>query len=240
MLHCSKICQAGEGQSQDNRSIPPIRAASERTERGHNVDKPPFDIWSKTAAQFQETVSQSWTKALENFKTLDVGAAMSTLTHAPAPPTMQFSPDKLQAVQQQYMQDAQALMTQMMSEGGVQTQDKRFANPAWHHNPVAALSAAVYLLNSRTLMALTDAVDADEKTRNRLRFAVEQGVAAAAPSNFLAFNAEAQEKALETKGESIAKGIQNLLHDMRQGHVSMTDESVFTVGKNVATTEGAV
>jgi polyhydroxyalkanoate synthase len=32
----------------------------------------------------------------------------------------------------------------------------------------------------------------------------------------------------------------NLLHDMKQGHVSMTDERVFEVGKNVATTEGAV
>jgi polyhydroxyalkanoate synthase len=53
-------------------------------------------------------------------------------------------------------------------------------------------------------------------------------------------NAEAQKKAIETKGESIAKGMQNLLHDMRQGHVSMTDESVFEVGRNVATTEGAV
>jgi polyhydroxyalkanoate synthase len=34
--------------------------------------------------------------------------------------------------------------------------------------------------------------------------------------------------------------MQNLMHDMRQGHVSMTDESLFTVGQNVATTEGAV
>ncbi|MCB2017788.1 MAG: alpha/beta fold hydrolase, partial [Hydrogenophaga sp.] len=40
--------------------------------------------------------------------------------------------------------------------------------------------------------------------------------------------------------ESIAKGVANLLHDIKQGHVSMTDESVFEVGKNVATTEGAV
>jgi polyhydroxyalkanoate synthase len=47
-------------------------------------------------------------------------------------------------------------------------------------------------------------------------------------------------KAIETQGESIAKGMANLLHDMRQGHVSMTDESLFEVGRNVATTEGAV
>jgi poly(3-hydroxyalkanoate) synthetase len=61
-------------------------------------------------------------------------------------------------------------------------------------------------------------------------FAVEQWMAATAPSNFLAFNVEAQQKAIETKGESIAKGLQNLLHDIRQGHVSMTDESQFEVG----------
>jgi polyhydroxyalkanoate synthase len=60
------------------------------------------------------------------------------------------------------------------------------------------------------------------------------------PAIFLAFNAEAQKKAIETKGESIAKGMQNLLHDITQGHVSMTDESLFEVGRNVATTEGAV
>ncbi len=47
-------------------------------------------------------------------------------------------------------------------------------------------------------------------------------------------------KAIQSQGESIAQGITNLLHDMKQGHVSMTDERVFEVGKNVATTEGAV
>ncbi|RYF69800.1 MAG: class I poly(R)-hydroxyalkanoic acid synthase, partial [Comamonadaceae bacterium] len=81
---------------------------------------------------------------------------------------------------------------------------------------------------------------ADAKTQARLRFAVEQWMAASAPSNYLAFNAEAQQKAVESKGESIARGMQNLMHDMRQGHVSMTDESAFEVGRNVATTEGAV
>ena len=110
----------------------------------------------------------------------------------------------------------------------------------WAQNPVAAFTAATYLLNSRTLMSLADAVEADEKTRSRIRFAVEQWVAASAPSNFLAFNAEAQKKALETQGESISKGVQNLLHDVQQGHVSMTDESLFEVGRNVATTEGQV
>ncbi len=105
---------------------------------------------------------------------------------------------------------------------------------------MATFSAATYLLNARTLMGLADAVEPDAKTRARIRFAVEQWIAAMAPSNYLAFNAEAQKKAIETQGESIAQGLANLLHDMRQGHVSMTDESLFEVGRNVATTEGAV
>jgi polyhydroxyalkanoate synthase len=87
---------------------------------------------------------------------------------------------------------------------------------------------------------LAEAAEADPKTKARLRFAVEQWMAASAPSNFMWLNAEAQKKAIETQGESIARGMQNLLKDMQQGHVSMTDESVFEVGRNVATTEGAV
>jgi polyhydroxyalkanoate synthase len=83
-------------------------------------------------------------------------------------------------------------------------------------------------------------VQADEKTKARLRFATEQQIAAASPANFLALNPEAQTKAVQTQGQSIAQGIQNMLHDMRQGHVSMTDESQFEVGRNVGTTEGAV
>lgn len=118
--------------------------------------------------------------------------------------------------------------------------DRRFASEAWGSNPVAAYAAAVYLLNARTLMAMAEAVEGDAKTRARVRFAVQQWIDASAPSNFLAFNAEAQKKAIDTQGESIAKGVANLLHDIKQGHVSMTDESVFEVGKNVATTEGAV
>ena len=201
-------------------------------------DSPEF--WAQSAQQFQQTLSESWTKAFQSLQNMDLGGVGATgATPATKPPAISFSPEKLQELQQQYLKDAAGLWTQGL-QGATQPSDKRFAAQAWGANPVAAFSAAAYLLNARTLMGMADAVEADPKTRARIRFAVEQLTAAAAPSNFLAFNAEAQKKAIETKGESIAKGVQNLLHDMRQGHVSMTDESVFEVGKNVATTEGAV
>ncbi|PIF26032.1 polyhydroxyalkanoate synthase [Acidovorax sp. 56] len=190
-------------------------------------------LWAQSAQQFQQIFGDSWAKALQSFQHLDLGGVPGKA------PSVQLAPAKLQALQDQYMREAQALWAQSL-QGTPEVKDRRFSGEGWASNPVAAFSAAAYLLNARTLMGLADAVEGDEKTRARIRFGVEQWMAAMAPSNFLAFNAEAQKKAIETKGESIAKGMQNLLHDLRQGHVSMTDESLFEVGRNVATTEGAV
>ena len=197
------------------------------------------DFWSQSAQQFQQMFGDGMAKAMQSFQGLGNGqmGAVGSPDSSTAP--LRFAPDKLQALQQQYMQDAIALWTQGL-QGVPASSDKRFAAQAWTENPMAGLSAAVYLLNARTLMGLAEAVDADVKTQARIRFAIEQWLAASAPSNFLAFNVDAQKKAIETKGESIAKGMQNLMHDLAQGHVSMTDESQFEVGKNVATTEGAV
>ncbi len=192
--------------------------------------------WAKGAQQFQQLFGDSWAKALQSFQGLDMGGAVGGAAQAPK---LAFAPDKLQQLQQQYLKDATELWNQSLHANPPST-DRRFSADAWGHNPIAAFSAAAYLLNARTLMGLADAVESDAKTRARIRFAVEQWMAASSPSNFMALNAEAQKKAIETKGESIAKGMQNLLHDIRQGHVSMTDESVFEVGKNVGTTEGSV
>jgi len=178
-----------------------------------------------------KSLGDSWLKALASFQTIGGGDAKA--------PALSFSPDKLESLQKQYIEEATALWNQSL-QGKPEVKDRRFKGEAWAHNPMAAFTAAAYLLNTRTMMALTDAADTDAKTKARIQFAVEQWAAAAAPSNYLALNAEAQQKAIDTKGESISKGIQNLLHDMQQGHVSMTDESLFEVGKNVATTEGKV
>ena len=154
-------------------------------------------------------------------------------------PPVHMEPAKLAAVQADFQEQITALMAIGPQATGISA-DRRFADASWAHNPLASHAAAAHLIQTRALTGLVDAVRADAKTVARLRFAVEQWAAASAPSNFLAFNAKAQKLAIETQGQSIAKGLQNLIHDLGQGHVSMTDESVFTVGQNVATTEGAV
>lgn len=198
------------------------------------------EIWTQAAQQFQQSLTESWSKALGSFQSMDFATGTSGFAGPSAKmPEIHLVPEKVEELQQQYMKDALGLLTEGFKAART-SGDRRFADASWSDNPVAAYAAAVYLLNARTLLGMADAVEADAKTRNRIRFAVEQWVAAAAPSNFLAFNAEAQKKAIETQGESIAKGMKNLVHDLQQGHVSMTDESLFEVGKNVATTEGAV
>jgi len=207
-------------------------------------------------APFQQALTEGWSKALESFQQSAARGAsafgpggtplwempsMPGLANGmkmPELPRFSIDPEKLQSIQQQYMADATELWRQGF--GARPEGDKRFAGEAWGSNPLSAFSAAVYLLNGRTMLSMAEAVDADEKTRARLRFAVEQWMAASSPSNSLAFNVEAQKKAIDTQGESIARGIQNLLNDVKQGHLSMTDESAFEVGRNVATTEGAV
>ena len=200
------------------------------------------ESWAQATQQFQQSMTEGWKQAFQAFQNMDLGGVPTALPGLPdmqAPPKIQFSPAKLQELQQQYLKDASELWNQALA-GAPVVKDRRFSAEAWNQNPMAAFSAASYLLNSRALMGLAEAVESDEKTRNRIRFAVEQWMAAAAPSNFLTMNADAQKKAIDTQGESIAKGLQNLLSDIRQGHVSMTDESLFEVGRNVATTEGAI
>jgi polyhydroxyalkanoate synthase subunit PhaC len=156
----------------------------------------------------------------------------------------------LAEMQGRYIQEATDLWNRSLQSWQVASTDKkavpaeigdrRFSTSDWLNNPAAAYTAQMYLLNARTLMELADQVDGDAKARQRVRFAVQQWVDAAAPSNYLALNPEAQRKAIETKGESITKGLQQLWHDVQQGHLSQTDESVFEVGRNVATTPGDV
>ncbi len=117
--------------------------------------------------------------------------------------------------------------------------DRRFAGPAWRQPPFAQF-AALYQLNSEFMQRLADAVEGDELARERIRFATRQWVDAASPANFLALNPEAQQRLVETRGESLRRGMENLLGDLRKGRISHTDETAFEVGRNLAVTPGAV
>ncbi|HJV87072.1 MAG TPA: class I poly(R)-hydroxyalkanoic acid synthase [Noviherbaspirillum sp.] len=151
-----------------------------------------------------------------------------------------IDPSVMAKLQNDYMQKMSALWQDMLSSKAPAISDKRFTGQEWQSNPVFAFNAAAYLLNARFLMSMAESVEATPKAKQKIRFAVQQMVDAMSPANFLATNPEAQKKLIETKGESLTKGISHMLEDLQKGHISHSDESAFEVGKNVANTEGAV
>ena len=154
-----------------------------------------------------------------------------------------IDPDRLLELQREYGQRLQSLWTQMVNTPAGQAPalgDKRFASSAWQQSVPLAWNAALYLLNADFLQKMADAVDADAKSRDRIRFFTRQWLDMVSPSNFLPTNPEAQQALLDTRGESLRKGIDNMLADLTKGHISITDEAAFEVGRNVGTSKGAV
>ena len=171
-------------------------------------------------------------------KNEDAHTAMA-MPPIPKLPMMQFVPEKIQAIQKQYLEDLSKVLVSKSEMDKMAAQDRRFNNPTWLDSYFSGL-AALYVLNSRTLNAMTDAVETDSKTQARLKFMVQQWIDATSPANFFATNPEVQQKMLESQGESLRSGIENLVQDMRKGRISQTDETAFEIGKNVAVSPGEV
>ena len=149
-----------------------------------------------------------------------------------------IDPSKLLELQNDYLRDLGALWTAWSTGRPQKSADKRFGAESW--TGPHAYFADVYLLNARFLSGMADAVEADAKTRTKIRFAVQQWVDAMAPSNYLALNPDALQKLVETRGESLRSGLSMFLADALKGRISMTDEAAFDIGRNVATSAGKV
>lgn len=151
-----------------------------------------------------------------------------------------IDPMTMSQLQSQYLSEYGVLWQDFLVSKLPKFQDRRFASAEWHEHVSHAYNAAIYLLNARFLMAMAEAVEGTEKTKQKIRFAVQQMIDAMSPANFLVSNPEAQAKLIASKGESLAVGITQMLADLQKGRISQTDESAFEVGKNVATTAGQV
>ncbi len=154
-----------------------------------------------------------------------------------------------QVLQQEYYAAQLALFTRTLeraagSDGQPAKEavpaDRRFAAPEWQQNPLFDYVRQSYQLTSDWLLKAVGGLDLNEETRRRLEFYTRQYLDAVSPSNFPATNPEVLKLALDSGGESFAAGLKNLMGDLDKGRISMTDESVFEVGRNIAVTPGAV
>lgn len=119
--------------------------------------------------------------------------------------------------------------------------DTRFSDPQWQDTASWDIAKEWYLLFTHQMQDMLYATPGmANKDRRRAAFWWRKWLNAMAPTNFLWTNPVAMRKAIETNGESLVKGMQNFLADLKAGTVRMTNPDDFTVGKNLATTAGKV
>ena len=118
--------------------------------------------------------------------------------------------------------------------------DRRFASPEWEESPVHNYIKQSYLLTSRMLTGMVSDSQIDEASKRKTEFYTRQYIDAMSPSNFALTNPEVLKETLESKGQNLINGLEQLMRDFDKGRISMTDESAFELGKNIATTPGSV
>lgn len=120
--------------------------------------------------------------------------------------------------------------------------DWRFANRAWREHPVYRRAMQAYLAWSDAVSGLVEDADVDWQTRERARFAAGIVTSAASPTNHPLCNPEALERAFETAGRSVLKGVGNFTRDLSRngGLPRSVESSAFEVGRDLAATPGAV
>ena len=119
--------------------------------------------------------------------------------------------------------------------------DKRFADPDWTANPAFALIRQTYGMLAEQLLATTRTMQGlDEHARAKMEFAAKNMTEALSPSNLAITNPEVIKRAVETRGESLLKGLKHMLTDLSRGQLSHVDPDAFEVGVNIATTPGKV
>ncbi|WP_171012555.1 MULTISPECIES: class I poly(R)-hydroxyalkanoic acid synthase [unclassified Sphingomonas] len=127
------------------------------------------------------------------------------------------------------------------AETAEQARDKRFKAPQWREEPVFDFLRQSYLVIADHMLRGVDALEGmDPRQKDQVRFATRGFLDAVSPTNFPATNPEVLEKIVETKGESLLKGLSNMLADLAKGQMTQTAEGVYELGRNLAMTPGKV
>ena len=202
------------------------------------LDRDP-DAWSAWIAQWQEaqrTWSDWWQVSAAapmpsaSVREHDLPAEISTLN-------TRFQQDLARLWRAVLETPAHGRLAEIVEQPAA---DRRFSGKAWHEQPYFSLLRQSYLLYASYLRELAALAPLPDQEKRRLAFATRQYVDAIAPTNFAATNPEVLRKAVETEGASLVQGLRNLADDARKGRITMTDETAFEVGRNLAVTPGQV
>jgi len=124
-------------------------------------------------------------------------------------------------------------------------QDKRFKHPEWSENAIFGFVKDSYLVAAKSILtAIREVQGMDDATARKVDFYTRQFVDALSPSNFVATNPEVLAETLNSGGQNLLRGLENLLVDLERGNgrlsITMTDMKAFRLGENIATTLGKI
>ena len=126
-----------------------------------------------------------------------------------------------------------------------QKNDKRFKSVTWEENPYFKMIKQQYLTSSDIIQETITGIEGlNHPEQKQITFFTKQMLEFFSPTNFLMTNPDALQEAMETKGQSLVNGLENLVDDLEKNdgefNVSLTDETAFEIGKNIANAEGSV
>ena len=199
-----------------------VAAIANKRQVDPHLQGPSNDVFMKAATAYMNELMQNPVKILEH----QVAYWGKMLSH--------------------YMEVQKALTTgRLAAPPDDLPKDRRFSNPLWESHPYFNFIKQNYLVTSQAIEQAVDHLEGlDERDKRKVQYFTQQIVDMFAPTNFLATNPEALERAVETQGQSLVDGLENLVRDIEtnQGEllVTLSDPKAFQVGKNLATTPGKV
>jgi polyhydroxyalkanoate synthase len=142
-------------------------------------------------------------------------------------------------------QKAAARMLMLRGHEADAQKDKRFKHPQWSENAIFSIVKDSYLVAAKSILsAIREVKGMDQATARKVDFYTRQFVDALSPSNFVATNPEVLSVTLESGGQNLLRGLENLLVDLERGNgrlaITMTDTQAFRLGENIAATPGKI
>lgn len=211
------------------------------------------DIWKTNTSMMTELFNQSHQMLTKSMDPLNVGPAFTS-----AAKIMASDPMKLMQANYELWKEHVELMQQATLElmktkpeasvaGGKPdtSYDRRFRHEDWSKNPIFDYIRRSYLITSKWMVnTMTSIEGLSEADKKKIVFHSQLLADAFSPTNFFMTNPEAIRTMMDTGGQSVVKGMQNLQRDLdpktSQLNIMMSDPDAFTLGENIATTPGKV
>jgi polyhydroxyalkanoate synthase len=205
-----------------------------------NLDNLFTTLWQAQQAYLGDAVQRS--NAIGDFMSKSPAAEAAQLLMN----LYSFNVGKVAEIDGAYLERQLALWSSMWMQNAsgpvvaVDKGDRRFDAPEWKDYPLFDYIKQSYLLTSNALLQVIESANVDEKTREEIAFLARHFVDAMSPANYALTNPEVLKLAIETKGQSLISGFKSLQEDVSKGYISLSDETAFEVGGNLANTPGAV